>query len=142
VRRPRSSAESPIGIQVEGGAGAGAADGVEHGGGGDFFAAFQADDDLLACGCTLDGHDFFVEPEGHADAAHVVLEGLDRFLIDKLQQARTAFDEGDVNAHGRQDRGIFRADHPAADDSNRLGECFQGQQAVGVDDAVIVEGNM
>ena len=65
------------------------------------FAAFQADDDLLS-GRSLDGDDLFVESDHHPDAAHVILQRLEGFLVDKLQQPRAALDQGDVNAHGRE----------------------------------------
>lgn len=109
------------GVQVERGAGPGATDGIKDGGGADFLAAFQADDDLLS-GCAVDGDNLFVAPEHDPDAAHVILERLDGFLVDKLQQARAAFDQRHVNAHGGENRRVFRADDATADDRDGLGQ--------------------
>ena len=77
-----------------------------------------------------------------ADAAHLVLQGFDDSVIDKFQQARPLVDQSDVHAHHGQDRGVFRADHAAADDHDRLGKMLEREEAVGVDDRVVVEWNV
>ena len=68
-------------MQIERGTGAGTADRIEDGGGGDLFAAFQADDDLLS-GRSLDGDDLFVE-SSTTPMLRMIPQRLDGFLVDK-----------------------------------------------------------
>ncbi len=74
------------------------------------------------------------QPDAHV--AEAELERLGEFVVNELEQPRARLDERDVNPHGRQHAGVFRADHPAADDDHALGQLGEVDQFIGVDDGV------
>ena len=90
----------------------------------------------------LDRDDFFFMVERDADVLHLLLQGIDDFRVDKFQQARPLVDQHDRDPDHGQDRGVFRADHAAADDDDGVGNMFECQEPIRIDDRVIVEWNV
>ena len=89
-----------------------------------------------------DRDDFFFMVERDADVLHLLLQGLDNFRIDKFQQARSFVDQRDGDAQCGQDGGVFGADDASADDDDGIGNAFEREETVRVDDRFIVEWNV
>ena len=62
-----------------------------------FFAALEREHHRTI-GEFLDADDFLVETKRDADAAHLILQRLDDFAVDKFQQSRPALDQHHRNA--------------------------------------------
>src|SRR5919109_2809796 len=89
-------------------------DRVKQQGSRDLFAAFKPERHGVVSR-LLNTHDFFVEAQGHPDAAHLILQCFDDLGIDELQQPRPPLDEDHGNSKRCQDAGVFAADDTPAD---------------------------
>src|SRR5262245_9107339 len=85
------------------------ADGVHQQGCADLLAAFEVDH-YRVVRRFFSTDDFFVEAQGDADAAHLILQGFNELAIDELEQPRPPFYQDDRDAESGENRGIFAAD--------------------------------
>jgi hypothetical protein len=77
--------------------------------------------------------------EMDAEGFHFLLQGQRQFGVEEGEQARSFFDEVDVDAKDGEHAGVFAADHAAADDQEALRHLGQVEDGVGVEDALVLE---
>src|SRR5512139_232421 len=91
---------------------------------------------------SLDREDFFAVIQRDSDFFQLSLEQVDDLGIGELQQARTLVDEGGGNFQRGEDGGILGADDSASDDDDRVGNAFQSQEAIRINDTLVIERNV
>ena len=75
-------------------------------------------------------------------AAQQVLERLADLAVEEVERAVALVDDRDLGAERAEHRGVLDADHAGADDRHRARHApVELQQAVGVDDRAVVEGD-
>ena len=72
----------------------------------------------------------------------VVSELVDDVGIDKVEDRVAVVDQRDLGVQRAEDGGVFHADHAGADDGHRAGNGLDLQQAVAVDDGLVIEGDV
>src|SRR5574341_1676291 len=105
------------------------------------LAAFKLENNGIVGGFG-NANDFFVEPERYADIAHLVLQRFDNLAVDELKQTRALFHQYNGNSQRGQDASVLAANDPGANDGQRLGQLFQRQKAVAVNDGFAIERNV
>ena len=110
---------------------------VEHRLGRDALAALEHDQ--RAALVALDGLDRLAEAEDHAEVAQRELQRAHDLRVAERQQLAPRVDHGDLGADGGEHRGVLDADHAGADDDERLRDLGEVEDAVGVEDRLLVE---
>ncbi len=103
----------------------------------DALAALEHDQ--RAALVALDGLDRLAQAEHHAEVAQRELQRAHDLGVAERQQLAARVDDRDLGADGGEDRGVFDADHTGADDHERLRDVVEVEDAVGVDDGLVVE---
>ena len=86
-----------------------------------------------------DPGDLLAEPEGDREVAQVELQRLDDLGVAEVEHLGPALDDGDAGPERGEHRGVLDADHPGADDDHAGRDLLHREDAVGVDDAAVVE---
>ena len=124
-------------LEAEAGGRALAAGRVEHGLRRDALAALEHDQ--RAALVALDGLDRLAEAEDHAEVAQRQLQRAHDLGVAERQQLAPRVDDRDLGADGGEHRRVLDADHAGADDDERLRDLLEVEDAVGVEDRLLVE---
>ncbi len=72
----------------------------------------------------------------------LVCQACANLRIDKGDDPSTRLDQRDMDPQRRKDGGIFRADHPPADDHHRFGDLLHIQDGIGVKDQLAIKRDL
>jgi hypothetical protein len=72
----------------------------------------------------------------------MVAEGLNDFAIGEFEQAVALFDQCDADAEDGEHAGVFDTDDAAANDDERVGQVFEAEDLVAIDDGPAVDGDL
>jgi hypothetical protein len=78
----------------------------------------------------------------HAKSGEAVAETIGNLIVEKGEKTIASVHEGDVNAEGFEDGGVFATDDAAADDREAFWDAVHLKKGVGVKSVDVVEGNL
>jgi hypothetical protein len=87
----------------------------------------------------LDRRDGLAEAERDSQVAQLILERFDDFTVAEFENVAAPFDDGDLRAERGEHRRVLDADDTRADHDHRLWDLRQVEDAVGIDDRLVVE---
>ena len=93
-------------------------------------------------GAELDGGDGGAEAQPDIAVAQLVDELLDQLLVDEVEEAVARLDQRHRHVERREDRGVFDADDPGADDGEAARQLRQVDDLVAVEHRAAVEGHI